>query len=106
MDLQTFSAEIEKLTALPEEQVVRAKEAAQKLNDADRQELLTQLVQADQELAGSLSQQSQAVEQMEASLVDAEKQMNRLERTSQESKEKREEIKEAEKGIVDLPNAA
>ncbi|OIO53078.1 hypothetical protein AUJ46_05950 [Candidatus Peregrinibacteria bacterium CG1_02_54_53] len=106
MDLQTFSAEIEKLTALPKEQVARAKEAAQKLHDADRQEFLTQLAQSDQELAGTLAQQSQAVEQMEMSLADAEKQMNRLERSSQESKEKTEEIKEAEKGIADISNAA
>ncbi|ALM09646.1 MAG TPA: hypothetical protein DEB30_05115 [Candidatus Peribacter riflensis] len=106
MNHQTFSQELEKLTALPEEQVARAKEASQGLNEADRAEFLKQLTASDQELAGVLQQQNDAAEAFAVALTDAEKQMNRVERSSVESAEKREEIKEAEQGISDLPAAA
>ena len=106
MNLQTFTAELAKLTAIPEEQTAQALEVAEGLNEADRAKFFEQLKQADVELAQALTMQSQAIGEFEAALMDAQKQMNRVERSSVESVEKRKEVQKAEKSISDLPATA
>ncbi|MFH1444419.1 MAG: hypothetical protein ABIG34_03445 [Candidatus Peregrinibacteria bacterium] len=102
MDLQTFSAEIEKLTALPKERMARALDIAKGLSDDDRAEFFVRLrdlavSEADQEVQeGSLTE-------LENAIMNAEKLLKKQERTTAERGDTGEGLSEIEEKLSQIP---
>jgi len=102
MNLQTFSAELAKLTALPKEQVAQATSIAESLEDEQRGELLEKLRGFNTDLETAVKNQEQSLSDFGMFLQDARKRMKKLDRSSAESKSQAGEMEQVEQQISDL----